>query len=169
MIGSFELNNICGSFYKDGNIVFSPKKNILFTAVSNRIKAIDLDTNLTHTFDCEARSDIKHLAISPDSKILIAIDSEGYSIIINLITRRIVSYFNFKSAVTSISFSPNGLFLAVATNLAFRIFEAPSLWRSFETLLQYKKFKGCHTDTIISLDWSPDSKFIVTASKDLTT
>lgn len=59
MISSFELNNICGSFYKDGNIVFSPKKNLLFTAVNNKVKAIDLETNLTHTLDCEARSDIK--------------------------------------------------------------------------------------------------------------
>lgn len=168
MIGSFELNNICGSFYKDGNIVFSPKKNVLFTAVSNRIKAIDLETNLTHTFDCEARSDIKKLAVSPDSKILIAIDVDGHSIIINLITKRIISHFNFKSEVNSISFSPNGLFLAVASDVSFRIFEAPTLWRNFETLLQYKKFKGCHNDKIISIEWSPDSRFIITSSKDLT-
>lgn len=144
MIGSYELNNICGSFYKDGNILFSPKKNVLFTAVNNRIKATDLETNLTQVLHCEARSDIKILSISPDSKILIAVDSEGYSIIINLITFKTISHFNFKSRVTSMQFSPNGIFLAVACNESLRIFEAPSLWRNFETLLQYKKFKGTH-------------------------
>ncbi|EAR81867.2 periodic tryptophan protein (macronuclear) [Tetrahymena thermophila SB210] len=168
MIGSFELNNICGSFYKDGNIVFSPKKNILFTAVNNRIKALDLETNLTHTLDCEARSDIKQLAISPDSKILIAVDQLGYAIIVNLITKKTISYFNFKSSVNAIQFSPNGLFLAVASDISFRIFEAPSLWRNFETLLQYKRFKGSHNDKITSIEWSPDSRFIITSSKDLT-
>lgn len=168
MIGSFELNSICGSFYKDGNIVFSPNKNVLFSAVNNRIKAIDLETNITQVLDSEARSDIKILAISPDSKILIAVDSEGYAIIINLITSKTISHFNFKARVTSLKFSPNGLFLAVSCDVSFRIFEAPSLWRSFETLLQYKKFKGSHSESIIDLAWSPDSKFIVTSSKDLT-
>lgn len=32
----------------------------------------------------------------------------------------------------------------------------------------FKKFKGKHSDTITSIVWSPDSRFLVTLSKDLT-
>ena len=38
----------------------------------------------------------------------------------------------------------------------------------FESMVLYKKFKGLHTEKILGIEWSPDSRFFVTFSKDLT-
>ena len=58
MISSYTCTNICGPFYKSGNITFIPDKNILFTPIGNKIKIVDLENNITNTMEIEARSDI---------------------------------------------------------------------------------------------------------------
>lgn len=86
MISSYEFGNLLGTFYKKGNMVFSEKRNILFSPIGNKVKVIDLESNTTSTLNLETRSDISNLAISPDSKVLVAVDVDGYALIINLIT-----------------------------------------------------------------------------------
>lgn len=134
----------------------------------------------------ETRSDISRVAISPDSGKIILVDEEGYSIIINLITNQIISHFNFKAKILDIKFSPDGKykpnclivfnfcfweinrFLAAVSDGNLRVFEAPSFLKSIEPLVLYKKLKAIHTQPIMGVIWSPDSRFLVTMSKDLT-
>ena len=168
MIAVYDFQNICGSFYKEGSLAFSPKNNILYSPVFNKIKVLDLENNTTSTLKVETRSNIHHLVISPNNKVLIAVDTKGYAIIVNLITKELMSHFNFKGKVSAIKFSPNGKFLACSIGLKFKIFEAPNILQKFETMRLYKKFKGQHTDIINGLEWSPDSRFLATYSKDLT-
>lgn len=59
-------------------------------------------------------------------------------------------------------------FLAVACNQDIRIYESPSFLKSIEPFIIYKKLKGVHSQKIITLLWSPDSRFIISTSKDLT-
>jgi periodic tryptophan protein 2 len=85
MILSFKFQNLIGSVYKHGNISFSPNKNLLFSPIGNKLTCIDLEkynkliSNISSTFTFESRSDIDLIAISPDSKILIAVDIDGFS------------------------------------------------------------------------------------------
>ena len=53
-------------------------------------------SNISTTFPMESRSDINLIAISPDSKILVVVDVDGFSQIINLISKNTISHFNFK-------------------------------------------------------------------------
>ena len=64
--------------------------------------------------------------------------------------------------------SNDGKFIAVGCEKSLRIFELPILKKEFEPLLIYKHFTHFHNDTISNLNWSNDSKFIITASKDTT-
>jgi periodic tryptophan protein 2 len=50
---------------------------------------------------------------------LIAVDLDGFAIIINLISSKIIAYFNFKEPVKDISFSPDGKMVAVKKNNFF--------------------------------------------------
>jgi len=43
MILNYQLNNFCGCIYKNGNVVFDDKKNLLFSPVGNRITIFDLE------------------------------------------------------------------------------------------------------------------------------
>ena len=74
MILSFKLSNICGCSYKGGNVLFAPNKNILFSAVGNKISIIDLERNVMSTPSIECRKDISKIAISPDALQLILVD-----------------------------------------------------------------------------------------------
>jgi periodic tryptophan protein 2 len=56
----------------------------------------------------------------------------------------------------------------VVTDLKIFIYLAPSLNKTYETLTLFKKFTGKHQQKILAATWSPDSKFLVSYSKDLT-
>ena len=64
--------------------------------------------------------------------------------------------------------SSNGKFLAVAIQKSLRIYEMPCLAKEFEPLVLYKNYTRWQNDTIISINWSSDSRFILTGSKDTT-
>jgi len=103
--------------------------------LGNRVTFYDLDNNTSFTPDCTTRSDIQHLRASPDSKTMILVDKQGYSITVNLETYKVINHFRFKGPVKDIHFSPNSLFLAAALEKDIFIYEAPKLFSSIETLV----------------------------------
>lgn len=124
-------------------------------------------SNRTTTFAFESRSDIQSIAVSNDSRLLVAVDVDGRSLLVNL-KRGVVLYrFNFKKPVNVLKFSPDDKYLAVSHGRKVQIWFTPSTTREFAPFVQYRTFTGHHND-ILSIEWSHDSKFFVTASTDLT-
>ena len=62
--------------------------------------------------------------------------------------------------------SPNNKFLAVSINKGVQIFEMPNLIKEYEPFVLYRKYTAFHNDKITSINWSADSRFILTGSKD---
>ena len=58
--------------------------------------------------------------------------------------------------------------MAVAIQKSLRVYEMPSLAREYEPLVLYKNYTRWQNDKIISINWSSDSRFILTGSKDKT-
>ena len=84
------------------------------------------------------------------------------------ITRRVVlHHMNFKARARSIKFSPNGKFLAITHEKTVQIWKAPGFTREFAPFVLYTTALG-HHDAVTSINWSPDSRFFLTASKDMT-
>lgn len=106
--------------------------------------------------------------ISPNGKILIVVDVDGYSLLINLPKKVIIGHFNFRGNVSTMKISPDGKFLACSIEKSLRIFEMPSLNKEFEPLVLYKNYTHWQNDTITSINWSKDSRFVLTGSKDTT-
>ena len=79
----------------------------------------------------------------------------------------VLAHFNFHGAVTALCFSPDSKFFAVACGTKMRIFESPQLKKSFAPLVLYKKYGNLHSQDIIELTWTPDSRFILSTSLDL--
>ena len=48
MLLSFKFSNLMGSVYKAGSICFSPKKNLLFSPIGNKITCLDLEKYKTN-------------------------------------------------------------------------------------------------------------------------
>ena len=80
-----------------------------------------------------------------------------------------MAHFNFRAAVTAIAFTPDSKFFAVATGKKLKIFETPTVERkTYSPLVLYKKYANIHTDDVLGISWSTDSRFMLTWSSDLT-
>jgi len=145
-------------------------RDLLLSPVGNKITVFDLKNNKSQTLPFECRSNIDKIALSDDGKILIMVDVDvdGYGLIVNFRQRVVLSHFNFRAEVTAIQFSHDNKFFALACDTRIRIFETPSLKKTFAPLALFKKYNKMHTGTIISLSWSQDSRFIVSAAEDMT-
>ena len=98
-IQNCQLQNLAGSFYSSGRVLFHPQRNLLYSPVGNRIKQVDLEHNTTMVLQFECRHNIKHLAIDPQGNTMLAVDNEGRAIIYNLVGAFVVAHFNFKGKV----------------------------------------------------------------------
>jgi len=86
-----------------------------------------------------------------------------------MLKRVVIAHFNFRDHVTALSFSPDSKFFFVATGTKCKIFESPSIeHKTFSPLVLYKKYANLHSQNVIGVTWSTDSRFICTWSTDLT-
>lgn len=109
------------------------------------------------------------MVMSPDGKILLTIDVDGFALIINFEKQVVNSRFNFRGPVTACQFSPDSKFFAVSVGKQLKIFEAPAVTQKvFSPLVLYKKYGNLHSQDITGIAWSSDSRFFITWSDDLT-
>ncbi|CDS10720.1 hypothetical protein LRAMOSA11206 [Lichtheimia ramosa] len=167
MKSSFKFSNLCGTVYSRGNLIFTPDGNSILSPVGNRVSIFDLVKNKSSTLPIEMRRNIVRMALSPKATILITVDETGRALLINLPRRVVISHFNFKKPITAIEFSPDSKWIAVSDERHLQIWKAPGFNREFAPLVLHKTFGG-HYDDILNITWSPDSKYILTSSADMT-
>jgi len=170
----FKFSNLLGTVYGRGNLVFTPDGNSLLSPVGNRISVFNLTKNTSYTLPFAHRKNITHLDLTPDGNLLLTIDEDGRAIL-SIFPRRLAIYhFSFKTPVTSLAFSPDGLHFVVGLGRKIQTWRTPSTpsgaangdleFAPFVLLREY----GGHFDEVRHLSWSGDSRFFLSASKDLT-
>lgn len=164
---NFKFSTLCGTVYKRGNLCFSADGNTLISPVGNQISVYDLVSNKTETLEFETRKDIHRIAISPSSVLLLAVDLEGRAILVNLQKKVLLHHFSFKEKVYDVQFSPNGKLIAVTHGKHVQIWHAPGHTKEFAPFVLFKEYPG-HYDSVTAITWSPDSKYFLTSSKDMT-
>ena len=126
-------------------------------------------SNVSRTLPFQNRSNIDRVVLSPNGKVLITVDVDGFALIINYEKQVVIAHFNFRDHVTALSFTPDNKFFAVATGKKLIVFESPSVTeKTFSPLVLYKKFGNLHSEDIAGISWSTDSRFFITWSDDLT-
>jgi periodic tryptophan protein 2 len=124
---------------------------------------------VSQTLPFQNRSNIARVELSPDAKTLITIDVDGFALVINFIKKVVIAHFNFKGPVTAFGYSPDSRFFLVATGKKVKIFETPSVTHKvYSPMVLYKKYANLHTEDVIGVSWTSDSRFFVTWSDDLT-
>ena len=91
------------------------------------------------------------------------------------VPRRIaLHHFSFKSPVSALAFSPSGQHFAVGVGRHVEVWHTPSTPDTntegeleFAPFVRHRVYAG-HYDTVQSLEWSSDSRFFLSAAKDLT-
>lgn len=131
-------------------------------------------SNNSYTLPFAHRTNIARLALNPKGNLLLTVDETGRAILSHF-TRRIALYhFSLKSAVSALTFSPSGRHFAVGIGRKIEVWHTPSTPDAgasgeleFAPFVKHREYVH-HYDTVQSIEWSSDSRFFLSASKDLT-
>ncbi|KAL0062025.1 U3 snoRNP protein [Marasmius tenuissimus] len=168
MKANYKFSNICGTVYRQGNVVFTPDGNSLLSPVGNRVSVFDLVNNKSFTFAFENRKNISTIALSPDGNILISVDEDGRALLVNFKRGVVLHHFNFHKPVKDIKFSPDGKFIAVTHGAHVQVWKTPNhLAREFAPFTLHRTYTG-HHDDVLSIQWASDSKCFISTSRDMT-
>lgn len=69
-----QCKNVIGTFYRCGNIAFSPDGWRLFSPIGNRVSVFDIKRYVARVLQVDARKNISLVAVSPNGCLLLAID-----------------------------------------------------------------------------------------------
>ncbi|MCH89221.1 periodic tryptophan protein 2-like, partial [Trifolium medium] len=163
---NFRFQNLLGAPYRGGNAVIS-NNTLLLSPVGNRVSVTDLRKSETTTLPIQSSSNISRIAVSPDGTFLLAIDDNNRCLFINLRRRALLHRITFKHRVGAVKFSPDGGLIAVGAGKLVQIWRSPAFRREFFPFELVRTFADFHAK-ITAFDWSPDSNYLLVASKDLT-
>lgn len=101
-------------------------------------------------------------------------DEDGHAILADFRRRLALYHFSFKDAVSAIRFSPSGRHFVVGLGRTVQIWHSPSIptvesdeGPEFAPFVLHRSLNG-HHDTVQYITWSRDSRFLLSAGKDLT-
>ncbi|KAJ5304196.1 uncharacterized protein N7443_003856 [Penicillium atrosanguineum] len=170
----FKFSNLLGTVYRQGNLLFTPDGTCLLSPVGNRVSVFDLVQNTSYTLPFSHRTNIDRLDLSPRGNLLLTVDETGRAILTNFQRRIVIHHFSFKGRVTALKFSPSGRHFAVGVGRRLQIWQTPSTPGTetngeieFAPFVLHRDL-AAHFDHISTIEWSSDSRFILTASRDLT-
>eukprot|EP00771_Trimastix_marina_P000746 gnl/Trimastix_PCT/1776.p1 GENE.gnl/Trimastix_PCT/1776~~gnl/Trimastix_PCT/1776.p1 ORF type:complete len:393 (-),score=116.13 gnl/Trimastix_PCT/1776:17-1135(-) len=165
----FRFSNLCGGVYRQGNVVFTPDGNTLLSPCGNRVTSFDLVNNVTRTFPFQTRKNVSRLVLSNSGILLLAIDEEGHSLLVNVPRETVLAHINLRERVVAAQFSPNDHYVAISHKTRVKIWRTPvSAERQFAPLTQVRELAGA-TGDVKTLEWSPDSRFVMVGTGDSAT
>jgi periodic tryptophan protein 2 len=117
---------------------------------------------------------VARIGLSPRGNLLVTVDEDGHAILTNVERRVSIYHFSFRSPVTALAFSPSGRHFAVGIGRRIEVWHVPSTPDAsatgeleFAPFVRHHSHAG-HYDDVTHLEWSSDSRFFLSAAKDLT-
>ena len=169
----FRLANLLGTVYRSGNLLFTPDGTCLLSPVGNRVTVFDLVHAQSYTLPVAHRCNIARLALHPRGALLLTVDHDGRAILTHLARRIVLYHFSLPAEATALSFAPSGRLFAVAVGRQVQVWHTPATpdvaegGLEFAPFVRHRTYTG-HYDTIHAIEWSGDSRFFLSASRDLT-
>lgn len=170
----YQFSNLLGTVYRKGNLVYTEDGTQLLSPIGNRVTVFDLINNKSHTLPFAHRRNIACIALNPRGNLLLSTDEEGHCILTHVQRRISLYHFSLKGPVLSLLFSPCGKYFAAAIGRRVEVWRTPSTpgdsedgGLDFAPFVKHHQHVG-HHDAIQNIEWSSDSRFFITSSKDLT-
>lgn len=162
---NFQFSNLLAASYRGGSVEFGPDGNSLLAPNGNRAALLDLVHGRSLTLQPENRRNVALLTLSPDARLLLSIDDQGHSLLINFAAATVLQRVNFRKKVQHAAWSPDSKWLAVGVGRYLQLWKAPSL-ESGWVFVKYRTLGG-HRGDIFKLCWSGDSKYVLTGAEDM--
>ncbi|KAJ4341503.1 U3 snoRNP protein [Ascochyta clinopodiicola] len=169
----FQFSNLLGTVYSRGNLLFTPDGTCLLSPVGNRVTVFDLVNSKSYTLPFAHRTNIARLALNPRGNLLLSVDENGRAILTNIPRRVVLYHFSLRGEVTALAFAPSGRHFAVGIGRQIEVWQTPSTPDvadgdlELAPFVRHRIYTG-HYDAVQSIEWSSDSRFFLSASKDLT-
>ncbi|XP_047545989.1 periodic tryptophan protein 2 homolog [Vanessa atalanta] len=166
---NYKFQNLLGTVYRRGDILFTNDGNCVISPVGNKITIYNLKQNKSNTLPVESNFNYTAIDVSPNGSILLAINEKGEAQMISLLTCTVIHRYKFKQQVNAVKFSPDGKLFAACCDDTVFIMTAPSSFTGeFRSFIMKRVFKKSH-DQVTCLDWSSCGKLLAVGSKDTTT
>ncbi|CAG4983552.1 unnamed protein product [Colias eurytheme] len=166
---NYKFQNLLGTVYRRGDILFTNDGNCVISPVGNKITVYNLKQNKSNTLPVESHFNYTAIDISPNGSVLLAINEQGEAQMISLITCTVIHRYKFKQRVNAVKFSPDGQHFAACCDDTVFIMTAPSVFTGeYRSFIMKRVFKKAH-DEVTCLDWSSCGKLLAAGSKDTTT
>ena len=109
---------------------------------------------------------VRVVAVSPNGRVLFAIDETGRAVVTHALRRVALHHFSFKGPVRTALFSPDGRWLAVAVGRLVQVWAAPTGVKEPSPMHLHNTFGQSRAD-VTCLAWSADSLWVAAGAKDL--
>ncbi|XP_068627684.1 periodic tryptophan protein 2 homolog [Battus philenor] len=166
---NYKFQNLLGTVYRKGDVLFTNDGNCVISPVGNRITIYNLKQNKSNTLSVESHYNYTALDVSPNGSVLLAVNEKGEAQMISLVTCAVIHKYKFKQQVNAVKFSPDGKYFAACCDDTVFIMTAPCTFTGeFRSFIMKRVFKKAYDD-VTCLDWSTCSKLLAVGSKDTTT
>lgn len=137
------------------------------------IQADCVTSNKSFTLPFAHRKNIARLTLNPLGNLLLTVDEDGRAVLTNFPRRIVLYHFSFRASVTALEFSPSGRHFAAGIGRQIEVWHTPATIDSteegaleFAPFVRHRTYTG-HYDTVAHIQWSSDSRFFLSSSKDL--
>uniref|UniRef100_A0A1E1XQK7 Putative wd40-repeat-containing subunit of the 18s rrna processing complex n=1 Tax=Amblyomma sculptum TaxID=1581419 RepID=A0A1E1XQK7_AMBSC len=164
---AFKFSNLIGTVYRKGNLLFTPDGNTVVAPVGNRLSLFDLRNNKSETLPIESRYNFTAIDIAPSGFLFIAVNETGEALLCSLVSRTVIHRHHFRKPVSTVKFSPNGRYFAVAKDNSVFVYRTPGHARRDFTPFALERVLNTAYDAITCIEWSSDSRLLAIGSKDM--
>lgn len=164
---NFKLSNCIGTVYRDGEVAFSKDGFSVISPIGNKLSIFDLKNNVSKTLDIDCKFNIKRVSVSPSGYHLLAADERGDVHFVHLLSEVKVYTFRSNKTIGAVQWSPDATRIATCRENDLQIHDTGTWFRNktFNPFSLSRTYK-LSSDQLKSVDWSDDSKLLVTGGDD---
>uniref|UniRef100_A0AC35TNQ3 WD_REPEATS_REGION domain-containing protein n=1 Tax=Rhabditophanes sp. KR3021 TaxID=114890 RepID=A0AC35TNQ3_9BILA len=162
----YRASDLLGNVYKNGNILFHPATDQLYSTINNKIKVFDLKDNISSLLPFTSNYNIVRFTLSPSGRLAFIVDCLGRAHLINTAKGVAVASMKVSKNVGDIKFSPDSKYMAIAFDGKVEVYLLNKA--TFDSFNPW--FKTCSvtlsSNKITHLNWSDDGEIIIAGGED---
>lgn len=170
---SYKFNNILGSVYDKGNLVFFPNGTQLLSPCGNKVNIFDLINGRGSALPIEVQHNITCMALNPTASLLLIATEKAQLYMISMISEKILhrkDYKNIGQKIYDLQFSPDGKYYAVCGTSQINVYLTPGFaingkGRVLSAFKIHQIIKPTYEESN-SIAWNHSSQLLIITSKD---